>query len=97
MQGVISERRTVKIISFKTCLDYEGYILSDKDYSGLLTTKFSRWIFKICVIEHWKALNNNTFFKTQPVNNERTADRDRRHTYKEPAPLAVFVNKVDNL
>lgn len=52
---------------------------------------------KICVIEYWKALNNNTFFKMQPVNNERTADRAERHTYKEPAPLAVFVNKVDNL
>lgn len=35
MQGVIPERRTVKIISFITCLDYEGYILSDKDYRGL--------------------------------------------------------------
>lgn len=35
MQGVIPERRTVNIISCKTCLDYEGYILSDKEYSGL--------------------------------------------------------------
>lgn len=58
---------------------------------------FHQVLQRICVIEHWKALNNNTFFKTQPVNNERTADRDRRYTYKEPAPLAVFVNKVDDL